>query len=134
MTTPSGAHAARSAADISSLRTTSTWHSLASEVGVQVAAAAADNAERGEHAQGGPRPGRRGDCCLAQRGAERADQRGRLDQALAVLRGGIRARGDAAAAAEPYPPVVKLEGADGDVQLEPGDGAAVADRARIDLP
>src|SRR5204862_4170597 len=92
-----------------------------SEVGVQVAAATADDAERGEHAQGGPRPGRRGDWCLAQRGAERADQRGRLDQALAVLRGGVRVRGDTAAAAEPYPPVMKLEGTDGDIQLEPGN-------------
>jgi hypothetical protein len=61
------------------------------------------------------------------------DQRTGLEQALPVLLVVDRVRDDAAAAAQPHPATVELEGADGDVQLEPGQGAAVSDGAGIDL-
>src|SRR5579864_8633882 len=104
------------------------------EMPVQIAASAPGDPQRGKYPECGPRPRRRRRRFLAERGAEGADQRGGLEQALAVLRVRIGVRGDTAAAAEPDPVVMELEGADGDVELEPGDRAAVSDRAGVDLP
>jgi hypothetical protein len=55
--------------------------------------------------------------CIGDGAAQGADERDGLVEALAVLGGGIVPGRDAAAAAEPDPAIVELEGTDRDVQF-----------------
>src|SRR4051794_7723248 len=76
--------------------------------------------QRLEHAQRRVRP---------DPAADRVDQRTRVDLAFLKLSLRVRLGHDPASDTEPQVAVVRLEGADGDVELEAGVGARVADRA-----